>query len=43
MIAPRSILMEWGHNDDVSNNYGLGQIYQSALKVYNMLGQPENE
>jgi len=41
MIAPRSILMEWGHNDEVSNNYGLEQTYQSALKVYKMLGQPE--
>jgi pimeloyl-ACP methyl ester carboxylesterase len=41
MIAPRSILMEWGHNDEVSNNFGLEQAYQSALKVYKMLGQPE--
>jgi hypothetical protein len=41
MIAPRSILMEWGHNDQVSNTWGLEQTYHSALKVYKMLGQPE--
>ncbi|HEY6346524.1 MAG TPA: alpha/beta fold hydrolase [Bryobacteraceae bacterium] len=41
MIAPRSILMEWGHNDEVSNTWGLEQTYHSALKVYKMLGQPE--
>jgi pimeloyl-ACP methyl ester carboxylesterase len=41
MIAPRSILMEWGHNDEVSNTYGLEQAYQSASKVYKLLGQPD--
>jgi pimeloyl-ACP methyl ester carboxylesterase len=41
MIAPRSILMEWGHNDEVSNTWGLEQTYYSALKVYKMLGRPE--
>ncbi len=41
MVAPRSILMEWGHNDEVSNTFGLEQAYQSALKVYKLLGQPD--
>ena len=27
MVAPRSILMEWGHNDEVSNTFGLEQAY----------------
>jgi pimeloyl-ACP methyl ester carboxylesterase len=40
-IAPRSILIEWGHNDEVSNTYGMEQAYQSALKVYRLLGQPD--
>jgi pimeloyl-ACP methyl ester carboxylesterase len=40
MIAPRSILMEWGHNDEVSNTWGDEQSYYSALKVYRLLGQP---
>jgi pimeloyl-ACP methyl ester carboxylesterase len=39
MIAPRSILMEWGHNDEVSNTWGDEQSYYSALKVYKLLGQ----
>jgi pimeloyl-ACP methyl ester carboxylesterase len=41
MIAPRSILMEWGHNDEVSNTWGLEQTYHSAREVYKMLGQLE--
>jgi hypothetical protein len=40
MIAPRAVLMEWGHNDEVSNTWGDEQSYYSALKVYQMLGQP---
>jgi pimeloyl-ACP methyl ester carboxylesterase len=40
MIAPRGVLMEWGHNDEVSNTWGDEQSYYSALKVYQMLGQP---
>jgi pimeloyl-ACP methyl ester carboxylesterase len=40
-IAPRSILIEWGSNDEVSNTYGMEQAYQSALKVYRLLGQPD--
>lgn len=41
MIAPRSILMEWGHNDQVSNTWGNEQTYYSALKVYKLLGVPD--
>lgn len=41
MIAPRSILIEWGHNDEVSNTWGDEQTYYSALKVYKLLGQPD--
>jgi pimeloyl-ACP methyl ester carboxylesterase len=40
-IAPRSVLIEWGGNDEVSNTYGMEQAYQSALKVYRLLGQPD--
>ena len=40
-IAPRSVLIEWGANDEVSNTYGMEQAYQSALKVYKLLGQPD--
>jgi dienelactone hydrolase len=41
MIAPRSILMEWGNNDQVSNTWGNEQTYYSALKVYKLLGVPD--
>jgi pimeloyl-ACP methyl ester carboxylesterase len=41
MIAPRSILMEWGNNDQVSNTWGNEQTYYSALKVYKLLGAPD--
>ncbi|MGH9648569.1 MAG: dienelactone hydrolase family protein, partial [Bryobacteraceae bacterium] len=40
-VAPRSMLIEWGSNDEVSNTYGMEQAYQSALKVYKLLGQPD--
>lgn len=41
MLAPRSILLEWGNNDEVSNTWGDEQSYYSALKVYKLLGHPE--
>jgi len=41
MVAPRSVLMEWGLNDEVSNSWGNEQTYHSALKVYQLLGQPD--
>ena len=40
MIAPRAALIEWGHNDEVSNSWGDEQAYHSAMKVYKLLGQP---
>jgi pimeloyl-ACP methyl ester carboxylesterase len=41
MLAPRPVLMEWGHNDEVSNTWGNEQTYYSALKVYKLFGQPD--
>ncbi|HWA93318.1 MAG TPA: alpha/beta fold hydrolase [Terracidiphilus sp.] len=41
MIAPRSLLMEWGTNDQVSNTWGNEQTYYSALQVYKLLGVPD--
>ncbi len=41
MIAPRAALIEYGLNDEVSNTWGDEQAYDSALKVYKLLGQPE--
>ncbi|MDP4290248.1 MAG: alpha/beta fold hydrolase [Bacteroidota bacterium] len=40
LIAPRAVLMEWGHNDEVTNGWGIEQAYASARKVYDRLGQP---
>ncbi len=40
-IAPRSVLIEYGLNDEVSNTWGDEQAYYSALKVYKLLGHPE--
>jgi dienelactone hydrolase len=40
MVAPRSVLIEYGLNDQVSNSWALEQVYHSALKVYSLLGQP---
>lgn len=41
MVAPRSVLMEWGHNDEVSNTWSNEQSFHSAMKVYKLLGQPD--
>jgi pimeloyl-ACP methyl ester carboxylesterase len=41
MIAPRSLLMEYGLNDQVMNSWSMEQVYQSAEKVYKLLGQPD--
>jgi pimeloyl-ACP methyl ester carboxylesterase len=43
LIAPRSLLMEWGHNDQVSSTWGNEQTYYTALKVYKLLGAPNGE
>jgi dienelactone hydrolase len=40
LIAPRSLLMEWGHNDQVSSTWGNEQTYYLAEKVYKLLGAP---
>lgn len=40
LIAPRSLLMEWGHNDQVSSTWGNEQTYYTSLKVYKLLGAP---
>lgn len=40
MIAPRSVLLEWGNNDQVSSTWGDEQSYYSTLKVYKLLGVP---
>jgi pimeloyl-ACP methyl ester carboxylesterase len=40
MVAPRAMLIEYGHNDEVSNTWGDEQAYHSAMKVYQLLGQP---
>ena len=42
MIAPRSILMVFGHNDQVSSTWGNEQTYYSALKVFKLLGVPDH-
>ena len=41
MIAPRSLLMEYGLNDQVMNPWSMEQVYHSAEKVYKLLGQPD--
>ena len=40
MIAPRAVLMEYGLNDEVTNPWESEQVYYSAIKVYQLLGQP---
>ncbi len=40
LVAPRAFLMNYGLNDEVSNVWANEQCYQSALKVYSVLGQP---
>jgi pimeloyl-ACP methyl ester carboxylesterase len=41
LIAPRACLIEYGLNDEVSNTWGNEQSYDSALKTYKLLGQPD--
>jgi dienelactone hydrolase len=41
MVAPRACLIEYGLNDQVSNTWGDEQTYYSALKVFQLLGQPD--
>jgi len=42
MIAPRSILMVFGHSDQVSSSWGNEQTYYTALKVFKLLGVPDH-
>jgi hypothetical protein len=42
MIAPRSILMIFGHSDQVSSSWGNEQTYYTALKVFKLLGVPDH-
>jgi hypothetical protein len=42
MIAPRSILMIFGHSDQVSSTWGNEQTYYTALKVFKLLGVPDH-
>ncbi|HVS51057.1 MAG TPA: alpha/beta fold hydrolase [Opitutaceae bacterium] len=39
LVAPRACLMEYGLNDEVSNTWGSEQSYNSAIKVYDLLGR----
>lgn len=40
LIAPRAVLMEWGHTDQVANGWAMEQAYESAQKVYKGLNAP---
>jgi dienelactone hydrolase len=40
LIAPRAVLMEWGHTDQVANGWAMEQACQSAQKVYQGLNAP---
>ncbi len=42
LIAPRSVLIEYGMNDEVSNTWADEQTLLSALPVFKLLGQPEH-
>jgi len=42
LIAPRSCLIEYGLNDEVSNTWGDEQTFYSALPVFKLLGQPDH-
>jgi dienelactone hydrolase len=42
MIAPRSCLIEYGMNDEVSNTWADEQTLHSAEPVYALLGQPNH-
>ncbi len=41
LVAPRPCLMEYGLNDEVSNTWGSEQTWQSAEKVYQLLGRAD--
>jgi pimeloyl-ACP methyl ester carboxylesterase len=41
MIAPRSLLIQYGLNDEVANTWGNEYAYYSAQEVYEFLGAPD--
>ena len=41
LIAPRPVLLENGFNDEVTNNWAIEQTYHSAMKVYQLLNNPD--
>ncbi|MCR4859546.1 MAG: alpha/beta fold hydrolase [Bacteroidales bacterium] len=41
LIAPRSVLMEWGLNDEVANGWAQERVYEASLPVYERYGEPE--
>ncbi|HEY4329753.1 MAG TPA: alpha/beta fold hydrolase [Phycisphaerae bacterium] len=41
LIAPRSCLILWGDNDEVSQSWGMEHSYKSALRAYTFVGKPE--
>jgi dienelactone hydrolase len=41
LVAPRSLLIQYGLNDEVANTWGNEQAYQSASRVFQLLRQPD--
>ncbi|MDR2915472.1 MAG: alpha/beta fold hydrolase [Tannerella sp.] len=41
LVAPRSILLEWGYTDQVANGWAMEQAYKSVQKVYERLRQSD--
>lgn len=41
LVAPRSILITYGNNDEVSQPWPMEQAYQSARRAYDLLGKPD--
>lgn len=41
LVAPRSVLISYGNNDEVSQPWPMEQAYLSALRAWEFLGEPE--
>ncbi len=41
LVAPRSCLVLWGDNDEVSQSWGMEHSVKSAAKAYAFLGKPD--
>jgi dienelactone hydrolase len=39
LIAPRAALLQWGFTDQVASGWGMEQAYESAMTVYDRMGQ----